>query len=119
MLKNILKILIKNLPIIYQLGDFIVKQFKKSKKKMEETEIGVEKLSKLLRFSVKAGKTCYESFKDGKVTLGEAIGMAMLVPDGFAAFRNLDEIKKEIKDIDPDEAKELLMLVLNELELSE
>ena len=53
-----------------------------------------------------------EALKDKKITAGEGISIALKVPSVWRVAKSMPEFIAELKDIDPDEAQELIAFLV-------
>lgn len=75
---------------------------------MSEEKKGLKETKEVLDLGFAIGKMIQEGLKDGKLGM-EDLGLLMgLIPHVGPAFDNISEVPAELKDIDAEEAKELL-----------
>lgn len=69
----------------------------------------MEKTKKAIKVLVKTGTKVAEALKDdGKVDLGEGMGIAMSAVGMIGVFKDLPEIKEEIKNATPESVAEVV-----------
>lgn len=84
----------------------------------EEVEkLGIENIKEVLGFSVDLGKQTIEAFEDGKISMKEGVAFAVKIPKAWATAKRVKVAIEEAKDLDPEEAQELILFLLERLDL--
>lgn len=73
---------------------------------------GVETIKQDLAIFIDLGIQVAEILKDKKITAGEGISLAFKVPSVWRAAKSMPEFIAELKDVDPDEAQEILSFLV-------
>lgn len=82
-------------------------------------QLGIENLKEALVAIAKIGKEVADSLEDGKITTGETIKLAFQIPNGIKVAKNMKQAVQEIKDLDAEEAREVLLAVAEVLGVEE
>ena len=79
---------------------------------MEKEELGIEVVKRDLVVLIDLGLQVAEALKDKKITAGEGISLVFKVPSVWKVAKSMPEFIAELKDIDPDEAQELIAFLV-------
>lgn len=76
-----------------------------------DEKLGIEHLEQGLVALAKLGKTVADVMEDGKITTGEYVKLSFQIPNGITFAKNIKPSIPEIKDLDADEAKRILLAI--------
>ena len=80
--------------------------------------LGIEKLQKSVKAVIGLGMTVTKSLEDGNIGTGEWVKIGF---DGIklaSALKDFNDIKAEVKNLDPVEVEQLVALVQQEFDIS-
>jgi len=82
----------------------------------EEKRLGIENFKEVLNTFLSVGILGYNSFIDDKrIDTSEGISLAFKIPALWSAVKKIDDAIPEAKDLDPDELRELMNLIIEKL----
>ena len=112
-----------HLPNLISLAERIKQDLASGKIKLEKVNMsvyGVEQLTELLIFLAKFASITKDAVDDdGKITLGDATKFVELIFPLINAITGIQEVPKELADLDPIEKNEIIAAVKASLDLYE
>lgn len=82
---------------------------------MADQKLGIDNLKMVVGLGLDLSLQLADDLKDKHLSTGEAVGLAFKIPSVIKAVNKLKDAIEEVKDIDPDEAKELLQFIADKL----
>ncbi len=80
-------------------------------------KLGTENIKAVLGFSVEIGKQVVDTLEDGKVSVREGAALAVKLPKAWATAKKVKDAIAEAKDLDPEEAQEIILFLLEKLDM--
>lgn len=82
---------------------------------MENEKLGIENVKEVLKLGFAIGKGYKEAMEDGQVDASDIAVVIPIIKEIGPAFDGIKQVPKEIKDLDSEEAKELMSFAAAEL----
>lgn len=81
----------------------------------QKEQYGTENIEAVLTFAIQLGLDLADYLKDGKISIPEGAKLALKVPKALKTGKQIKTAIKEIKDLDPEELKHILSVIIEML----